>query len=290
MEPELEPLISHLRGLEAARHALIYKPTAKGTDTRYSSVLRCKRQIQYAIEKREPSDPTPPASAMQMRNGELIHQEWQALIAATFPNSVAELATQVNEFVSGSCDEFIPEADMIARYSWWSGGHVVAEYKTTSRFEFDKQLGMDSDHYRWNRQGEGPKPSAVIQCALNALGVERELSLTIGTLILCTETFEPLSVSKCKPRPPAWPGMPIDSALRSTAEFHIAFDDTLRLIAANEVARLSTVAIEVRRGVRQPREAVDDRTMSSVTLSPAGGRPSWQCDYCSHRGTCLHDG
>jgi len=269
MNPTRDPLVTHLLLQEWQERAQVPKPTALDTPLRYSSAHGCARQMGYNAFDAEPTEPVDAAGAWVMGVGSEVHELVQESIARHFPQAEFEVATKLGEFLSGSCDAYIPDTDI---------GNVLFELKTMGTFAFDKQVG-------WKRMGrktvdpEGPKPGAITQAGLNAFGVEEKYGVTIDVLVLGSLTFEALSKNMAT-------AMGISDMSRVMAEFHVP-RDVWEPMAQAELDRMNEIGEVVQHGYLPRRMAVEDN--GNVTELDPFGR-FWQCDYCAFRTTCVNDG
>lgn len=254
----------------------IKKPTALGTDFRYSSAFGCERQQAYAALGADPSEPMDEAGAWLTGLGTLIHEHVQEAISRRFPSAEFEVASG-NGTVSGSCDAIISIHDIGSHYG---GTHVLWELKTMGSYGFDKQVG-------WNRskvfltEPEGPAKKAVVQAGMNALGIEgMRPGVRIETLFLGSMTFEALSKQKAG-------RMDIEGVNRFLAEFTVPRDEW-EPVAQEELRRMASIAEDLGQGYIPDRRALDDNGYD-ISLNPANGR-SWQCEYCSFQSLCIEDG
>ena len=103
------------------------KPTALGTPMRYSSAHGCSRQMAYAAVA-QPTEVWDVASTWVTRLGTLIHEELQAAILEQHPNARFEVASQVNDYISGSVDGIV--------------GNTVLEIKTVGNYVWQQQTGL----------------------------------------------------------------------------------------------------------------------------------------------------
>lgn len=272
MEPISNPIITHLLAKEWWEKAQTPKPTALGTPLRYSSAYACSRQQSYAAFEAQPTEPVDEAGAWVMGVGTLIHEALQEAIGRQFPNAVFELGTAHGDYVSGSCDAYIPSADLAGI------GNVLYELKTMGTFSFDKQVG-------WNRMRgeykypEGPAQKAIAQAGINALGVEKHLGTNISYVVLGSITFEALSLQKAEK-------MGVGEYNRVMAEWWIPRDQWEPL-ALSELERMNALGGLVTNGYLGAREARDDDGNTKI-LDPLGR--DWQCAYCQFRTVCTQDG
>lgn len=276
MEPINQPLITHLLVQEWWEKAQTPKPTALDTPLRYSSAYACQRQQSYAAFDVAPTEPMDIPGAWVTGVGTLIHEALQEAIARAYPDAQFEVGTKHGDFISGSCDAYIPEQALGAD---WRGGNVLYELKTMGTYSFDKQVG-------WNRMRgefkypEGPAKKAIAQAGINALGIEKALGVTIDTVILGSMTFEALSKTKAAK-------MGVNDINRVHAEWHFSRSEWLPLAEA-ELARAGALAAFLEQGYLGDRLALDDEG-NVQGLDPNSGK-YWQCDYCAFRSVCATDG
>ena len=276
MEPVNIPIITDSLVREWWEKAKTPKPTAKNTPLRYSSAYACLRQQSYAAFEVEQTEPMDHAGAWVTGVGTLIHEALQDAIARRYPNAQFEVGTSHGDFISGSCDAYIPASDLGDQ---WYGGNVLYELKTMGTYSFDKQVG-------WNRMRgeykypEGPAQKAIAQAGINALGIERELGVTIDSVVLGSITFEALSKTKADK-------MRVGGPNRVLAEFWFTRDEWEPL-AQVELARMEKLGDLITNGYLAPTEARDDEG-NTVTLDPNTGK-AWNCDYCAYRTVCKQDG
>jgi hypothetical protein len=272
MEPISNPIITHLLVKEWWEKAQTPKPTALNTPLRYSSAYACARQQSYAAFGAKQTEPMDQAGAWVTGVGTLIHEALQEAIGRQFPNAVFELGTAHGEYISGSCDAYIPSSDLAGV------GNTLYELKTMGTFSFDKQVG-------WNRMRgeykypEGPAQKAIAQAGINALGVEKHLGVNISNVVLGSITFEALSVQKAQK-------MGVSDYNRVLAEFWFTREEWEPLAIA-ELERMSALGELVTNGYLGAREARDDEG-NTIILDPLGR--DWQCAYCAFNTVCQQDG
>ena len=277
MEIVNTPLLTSLLADEWHKKAQEGKPTALGTKLRYSSAHGCSRQIGYSAMDVIPTEPVDIAGAWVMGVGTVIHELVQEAIGRAYPNAEFETASQVNDYISGSCDAFIPEEDFGAG---WSGGNVLFELKTMGTYSFDSQVGLDRMRGKWKDKGaEGPKAGAIAQAGMNALGIEKARGIRIDTLIMGSITFEAVSKNKAR-------SLDLNDVRRVMNEFHISRDEWEPLAQA-EIDRLTEIGSFLDESLFPDRWALDDQGRETK-LDPFGR--NWQCDYCAFRTTCVNDG
>jgi hypothetical protein len=240
------------------------------------------------------------SGAWQTGLGTIIHELTQKEIAKRYPSAKFEVSSQTGD-VSGSCDALIGVEDVGTNYG---GTHVLWELKSMGGYGFDTQVG-------WNRMrsifkpagAQGPKPQAIAQAGMNALGIEREAlvkfnkwcdsavagpgfsaaggpeKIRIETIIMGAVTFEPLSKQKAR-------AMEVLGLNRFVAEFEIPREEWEPL-ARYELSIMEDVGEKLDHGILPDRVGRDD-SGGFTNLRPLGS--DWQCEYCSYRSTCLDDG
>jgi len=270
------PVVTHLLAQEWFARAQVPKPTALGTPLRYSSAYGCARQQGYAALGAKPTEPMDEAGAWVTGLGTLIHEALQEAIGRKYPQAQFEVASG-NDYISGSCDAYIPALSFGEN---WTGGDVLYELKTMGTYSFDDQVGWNRMKGTFKDRGaSGPAMKAIAQAGMNALGLEKTMGVTIGTIIMGSIGFEALSKNKAA-------NMGVDSYNRFLAEFHINREEWEPLALA-EIARMETINETITNGYLPARVALDDDG-HAITLTP-GGR-NWQCDYCSFKSVCANDG
>ena len=272
MEPISNPIITHLLAKEWWEKAQTPKPTALGTPLRYSSAYACARQQSYAAFEAKVTEPVDEAGAWVMGVGTLIHEALQEAIGRQFPNAEFEVGTAHGDYLSGSCDAYIPSADLAGI------GNVLYELKTMGTYSFDKQVG-------WNRMratlgdAQGPALKAIAQAGMNALGIEKDRGIEIEYVVLGSLALEALSKQKAAT-------MGISEPSRFSGEWWLTRDQW-EPIAISELNRVERIAADVENGYIGERSARDDNGRD-IWLDPLGS--AWQCAYCAYRTTCVADG
>lgn len=272
MQPTDTPLFTHLLAESWAQRAKTPKPTALGTMLRYSGAYGCGRRMGYDWFEAEPTEPPTGAAVWQAGMGTLVHEEVQAAIAAKHPDAVFELGTKVNEWISGSCDAFVPDFPFF--------GNVLYELKTMGEFAFDQQVGYKRRFGKLElTDPKGPKGGAITQAGMNALGVEDFLDVRIDNIVLGSLTFSVVSEKMVR-------ATNISDFARFGAEFIIPREVWLPM-ATKEIDRLTDFAWAIDKGFIPERWAKDDDG-NDLRLDPFGD--NWQCSYCPYRTLCVGDG
>jgi len=243
------------------------KPTAKGTPFRYSDAHGCSRKMQYAAVGATPTEEWDAASAWVTNLGTLLHEQLQDAIAETMPNAQFEVASQVNHYLSGSCDGYIPGPD--------GQPGIVVEIKTVGQYVFNSQAGYGN--YKRN-DPKGPKWSAIVQAGMNAIGIERGGEPEVGFLTLISLAKEAVSVNKAKT-------LDITDPYERFAQEWWLHRAMWEEPALEEINRISEIAEETLSGLLVAPSAVDD-DLSHKKITPGS---YWQCDYCPFRSLCEQD-
>lgn len=270
-----QPLVTdlYLKELVAADKP---KPTAMGTPARYSDAGSCSRAIGYSALGVAPTNPMDAPGKWVTNLGTLVHNEVQAAMLRRFPNARDELPSSwSNDHISGSCDGYIPESDLVAVDPTWTGGNAIFELKTMGSYSYDKQIGLKRRARKMD-EPEGPKFEAILQAGLNALG------LGCQTLIMGSISMEAVSMQLAEST-----GM--DEITRVMSEFHIP-EDVWRGPALAEGERITQCVDDVRNGILPDRATLTSLDGDMTYIDPSGTRPHWRCTYCRYRDRCISDG
>ena len=173
-----------------------------------------------------------------------------------------EATSKIEDVVSGHADALIVTEEH---------GRILFELKTSGAFGFDKAIGLDRKRYD-RKNPEGPRASAKIQGALNAVALDCDL-LVVGMISM-------EAVSK---------GLADKTGMahhdRILAEWH--YDKAeFGLWAAAELERMESIAQELAAGRLPARVAIGDE-MEIIKPNPHDHRRWWGCTYCSHLNRCL---
>lgn len=244
------------------------KPTAKGTPFRYSDAHGCSRKMQYSALNATTTEPWDAASAWVTNLGTLLHEHLQEAIAEQAPNAQFEVASQVNEYLSGSCDGYIPGPLGI-------GNGLVLEIKTVGQYVFNSQAGYGN--YK-RTEPKGPKWSAIVQAGMNAIGIERGGEPEVEFLALISLAKEAVSVNKAKTL-----GI-TDPYERFAQEWWFPRHEW-EGPALEEINRITQIAEDTKDGLLvQPSVVEDDLSHKNITPGSY-----WACDYCPFRTLCEQD-
>lgn len=273
----MEPVLTHLLAVEWAEKP--NKPTALGTPLRYSSAYGCARQMGYYATGANPTDPMDEGDAWAPGIGTLIHEAAQYAISRLYTTARFEVPSKLGNYLSGSCDALVSTEEIKDVTGIDLGGtDVLWELKTMGEWAFDKQVGFNRRANRQDR-GDGPKPEAITQAGMNALGIESgDSTIRIETLLMGSVCVSTMSVAKAK-------AMGVEGFARFGAEFRIPREQWEPMALA-ELGRMELIGEQIALGYVPDREALGDG--EAVYLNPRG--KDWQCDYCQFRSVCVADG
>ena len=275
------PMLTDLY-LQELIEAQVPKPTALGTQARYSDAASCSRAIGYAALGVEPTDPMDAPGIWVTTLGTHIHEQVQAAIGRAYPGALFETPTRIGQDISGSSDGFIPEEDLRYHDPSWEFGNVLYELKTMGAFAFDKQIGLKR-RARALGDSEGPKFGAILQAGLNALGWnELNPERPVSTLILGSISMEAVSIQLAQQAG-------LDELGRIMAEFVIPHDIWYEP-ALREARRIKDAVSKVNQDFLPVPLVIDDLSGVETLISPTASRPAWQCTYCKFQSRCIRDG
>jgi hypothetical protein len=244
------------------------KPTALNTLLRYSSAHGCARQWAYAALA-QPTEAWDVASTWVTRLGTLIHEVAQEAIVERYPDFKAEVPSKVNEYISGS-------ADGLARIDDY---RAIVEIKTVGNYVWQQQTGFGQFK---KTDPKGPKPAAIVQAGMNAIGIENTYTPLeyVDYLCLITMAKEAVSIGKAAK-------MGIENPYdRFVAEWwfpRMEWEDP----TLEEIDRMTLAGEQIEAGELPAPEVVND-DYQRVSIRAASD--CWQCDYCSFRTLCEQDG
>ena len=152
---------------------------------------------------------------------------------------------------------------------------IVLELKTMGGFGFDKSIGLNRKAHALTGKPEGPRSSAKLQGALNALAADAD-ELRIGHIYL--------------------------EAVSKQLAQKVNFSDEQRILAEwsyprsvfepwaqAEKRRMKGLLAVVDAG-RLPDRIVIGDDMKPAKLDPDAARPAWNCSYCAYRDLCSEFG
>lgn len=255
------------------------KPTAMGTPLRYSGAHGCSRQMGYFAFGATPTDPMDEGDSWAPGIGTLLHESAQYAIGRLYTTAQFEVVSTLGNYLSGATDALVETQEIQAVTGESLGGtHVLWELKTMGEWAFDKQVGFNRRANKIDR-GIGPKPEAIAQAGMNALGIESgDSTIRIETLLMGSLCVSTMSVAKAK-------AMGVSGFARFGAEFRIPREQW-EPAALEELGRMELIGEQLAQGVLPDREAIGDG--EPVFLNPRG--KDWRCDYCQFRSVCVADG
>lgn len=278
-DPEPAFLAAYFAHLTARNEAEGERPHAvEGTRFRHSMAGSCARAVAYHALKVPESNPMDLAGIMVTSNGTAKHDEIQEVLCEQLSPDVfqVEVPCQIEGFDgSGTADGLLElwESDELHK-------RVVWEHKNVGGFAFKQAIGERGP-------AQGPRRSAIIQGALNALALDAD------ELVITLMTFEAVSVNIAKRKNLTEQG-------RIAAQWTFARDEW-EPIARAEVARVSGILELLDEGTLPARKIPDpDIPVAAVIVDPASGRwevhddakgvvdlgSTWHCLYCRWQQVC----
>lgn len=244
-----------------------------------SDAGQCARRIGYDIRHRrgelDLSNPFTVADEFRFAMGSLVHSVLEGAIEQAFPGSQAE--------VRGSFD--VPaltfRADGLIVTP--EGKRVACEWKSCGGFAYKRMATSGRS------PAEGPRLSAFLQGAIAATRLECD-ELVVGYVAL-----ELLSPAETKRQNMSETG-------RFCSEWSYTPDE-FRPVAEAELARLHAIMQCVDEG-ELPQRIIPGYPAGMIVTNPATGQwevhsedngyilnsgTAYECNYCSHQGTCLGD-
>ena len=288
--PVIAPMFTNLlvrKLVEEAKTKPELEHAIKGTLLRHSDAGGCARKIGLKVAGYPPSDPIDGAGLWVMWLGSMIGEKLAEEACRVYGEGCkAEYEIGWHDLsASGHLDLLvdIPWTSDYAETEVPDGPHrhpdfwrICVEYKTMGGSGFDKSVGLNRKGYKLADKGpEGPRASAKIQGALNALAVDAD-ELRIGHISL-------EAVSKQLAAKINW-----GDEDRILAEWSYSREE-FEPWALAEKERMAWLLNIVEEGHLPDRWAIDDQ-MEHLHLNPQDARPPWQCDYCSYRQLCEYAG
>lgn len=247
------------------------KPTALGTRVRHSDAGKCARAIAYTAAGVPKSDPMDLTGVWNVNLGTVIHEAWQAALAAKYPGAEIEPKVGHDDLdASGHLDAVIRH----------DGKLIAYELKTIGGYGFKAAIGKA----RRGTPAEGPKLEHRLQAALNGIARDAD-EIVIGYL-----AKECISVGQ---------GRDMDDLARFAAEW--TFDrETYRPWAVAEKDRLNGILRLLDGGELAARKFPAGLLPAGAEIvDPSTGRwevrrddqvadtgTFWACAYCNFRTVC----
>ncbi len=273
LPPDSDPIDARkiFQALKAEREAKGPRPMAiEGARIRMSWAGQCSRQLAYNIMETPESNPPDGPSLLTFALGQLVHDKWQAGMLEAYPECEIEVKCELPDIrCAGHTDAKV--------------GDKVYEAKSINGFGFKQAVGASG-------RAEGPRSSAVLQGALNALAHDAE------ELHIVNISLEQISKNVAKKLPFT------HNEQRMCAEWTLPREQWEPL-ALTEKHRMGAVLEMVDEG-RSVAGWVPDMPTGAHITDPATGKwtlndsdygnpievgTTWQCIYCSYQDTCIND-
>jgi hypothetical protein len=149
---------------------------------------------------------------------------------------------------------------------------IVYELKFTGGYAFDKAIGVNRKSYK-SQSPEGPRPSAIAQAGLNAIGLGAD-EVRVGYVAreaISKQLGDKLNLSQFD---------------RICAEWVIP-EEVWRPLAESEIARVEAIAEIVRAEEVPDGDAWDEKAEGWISINPNDARPHWSCLYCPWSTACV---
>lgn len=273
-------------GLLAAAWAAEYieseaRSTAAPCRIRHSDAGKCSRAISYQLLGEPVSEPLTLADHYRFNMGTLVHDQYQAVITALFPDALIENVVTFGQpdaqgrvLSAGHGDVCVTLSDDGVRYS--------VELKTINGFGFQKAIGLKG-------AAEGPRSGAKIQAALNALGSDADVMVIV---------YLSLDVIGAGPAQKAG----LKEWERFSAEWRYERDE-FEPIALAEIERFNEIVLLADSDILAERYLPDpDIPEGARITNPTKGTwtvevdgrlwdtgTTWQCNYCAFQTKCADD-
>lgn len=269
--PEFAPIFAaKLMALRDEEGPLEYAhPDAR---IRHSNAGKCSRNIQYAVQRLEPSNPIDEVTAYTFAIGTLLHEEYQ--------KALQEYCDHKGYKVEIEKKVFVPES--------YSAGHLDAyidtgtktitiEVKTINGTGYKSAVGVTKS------RSIGPRYSALLQGAINARAVDSD---ELKIVYLPLESISQGVASRSA----------LPNGMRAYAEWTFTRAEYAPF-ADGEMERFRWIVNAVDRGESVPRLIPDpelpDRAVvidaSDGTVQGADGKKvrTWHCEYCDYQKLCV---
>lgn len=238
---------------------------------RHSWAGMCSRNIGYRVSGLEITDEFTLSDYWRMGLGSHVHDLFQQILVKLYPDAQVE-AVLAADRTAGHADAVVTVGDK----------RVLVELKTINGFGFKRAIGAQGS-------AEGPRTSAVLQGALNALLAD------VDEVWIVYISLECISVNEAKKKG-------LDDIARFCAEWHFTQDEWMPL-AQEEMARLNEIIDLADVGALPPRFIPGgDMPATAEIVDPGKGRwehrqdgliidtgRTWQCDYCPFQVQCIAD-
>lgn len=259
-------------------------------------------EAQAMVDRCQPSNPTTIAGYWTFGLGTAVHEMFQEIIvrdaATLWPGASVRIEPKVDLSVIGLAGSahtdaviewpahvFVtePEPGLIIGEDH-PPKRIAIELKSINGFGFKMAIGCRGD-------AEGPRDSAIVQGALNAL------ALDVDELVIINLSLE--SVSPREAQKMGWDES--EEWRRFTAEWTFTREE-FEPIARAEVKRMNNILTTHDAGLLVPRRVpgtppgarITDPSRGQWTVERDGSildvGTTWQCGYCNFRDRCTNDG
>lgn len=269
-KPDPEPRFVHLLVQSWVDADPGPKPRAhKAARFRHSDAGKCARAVAYAALDVPPSNPMDLSGYWNTGLGTRIHEMWQDVIAARFPEAELEPKVLLGSG-AGHIDAVVPLADR----------KVVIELKSTGGFAYKLAIGERGT-------AQGPKFEHIVQGALNAKAQDAD------ELVICYLSKEAISVAAADRKG-------FSEVVRFAAEWTFTRDE-YQPYADAEVARIDGILALLDEGTLPARKIPDpELPPGHVITDPTSGQWQvhnaeggiidagswWSCLYCGWQDKC----
>lgn len=250
----------------------------EGTRFRHSMADSCSRAVAYHALKVPETNPMDLAGIVVTSNGTTKHDEIQEVLCEQLDPDVfrVEVPCQIDGFDgSGNADGLleISHGDGVVKRVLW-------EHKNVGGFAFKMAIGERG-------APQGPKRSAIVQAALNALALDAD------DIVITLMTWEAVSVNIAKKKK-------LSELGRVTAQWTFTRDEWEPLARA-EVERVTGILALLDDGQLPARKMPDPEfPRSAQIVDPLTGRwelhdetkglvdtgSTWACGYCRWQDVC----
>lgn len=166
--PDADPRFAHILAEAWGASRDQDKATALGTPFRHSDAGKCARYLSYVAAGLPVSDPMDLTGIWTTGMGERLHEEWQAALAARYPDAEIEVKVRMEGADGSGHIDAVVVADSTT---------IAYELKTVGGYAYKGAVGAMSK----GKAAEGPKSEHLIQAALNGVGADAD-QVVIGYL------------------------------------------------------------------------------------------------------------
>lgn len=159
--PDADPRFAHILAEAWGASRDQDKATALGTPFRHSDAGKCARYLSYVAAGLPVSDPMDLTGIWTTGMGERLHEEWQAALAARYPDAEIEVKVRMEGADGSGHIDAVVVADSTT---------IAYELKTVGGYAYKGAVGAMSK----GKAAEGPKSEHLIQAALNGVGADAD--------------------------------------------------------------------------------------------------------------------